>query len=287
MTGAVVARRESRSAPAATTLFTVVAPPRAGTQWYSRLFTTAVSFCFHELTALLRPYPSNWAVNEWAERQAEEQGFIGGLSRTYFEPRHRRVLLQAYPDYFARHWERAAFGQHIVGNSDAGILPYVSGIRFLWPSMKFLFSTRNGINVVQSASQLAPVGPEAETIAPDMGLFGASCERWVESMQLIEHHKTRLVERGFDLDMLEVRLEDVTTDASALRRVWDWLVGDWQSYEERNLDLMVTPVNVRINVRRVWSAHEVWERWTASQRETFTAICGETQIRAGYDVPPS
>ena len=51
------------------TLFSVTAPARSGTKWFSDLFTTDRSFCYHELTTDLHPYPSNRAPkNRWGEQ---------------------------------------------------------------------------------------------------------------------------------------------------------------------------------------------------------------------------
>ncbi|HVO26544.1 MAG TPA: hypothetical protein VMW56_23280 [Candidatus Margulisiibacteriota bacterium] len=45
-------------------LFSVAAPARSGTQRLSRLFTMEHPFCYHELTTLLQPYPSNEALHD-------------------------------------------------------------------------------------------------------------------------------------------------------------------------------------------------------------------------------
>ena len=51
------------------TLFTVTAPPRSGTKWFSDLFTTDRSFCYHELTTDIHPSPSNRALKDWLGEQ--------------------------------------------------------------------------------------------------------------------------------------------------------------------------------------------------------------------------
>jgi len=51
------------------TLFTVTAPARSGTKWFSDLFTTDRSFCYHELTTDIHPSPSNRALKDWMGEQ--------------------------------------------------------------------------------------------------------------------------------------------------------------------------------------------------------------------------
>ena len=53
-------------------LFSVAAPARSGTQRLSRLFTMEHPFCYHELTTLLQPYPSNEALHEWFPAQTAD-----------------------------------------------------------------------------------------------------------------------------------------------------------------------------------------------------------------------
>jgi hypothetical protein len=78
------------------------------------LFTTERSYCFHELSNLLRPYPSNYALTHWIAEQAYDHDF---------EQLQWRMLPQGFPEYFLRHWERARGGQFVVGNSDHRRVP--------------------------------------------------------------------------------------------------------------------------------------------------------------------
>src|SRR5947208_16368991 len=82
-------------------LFNVASPPRSGTKWYAELFTVDHSYCYHELTQLLRPYPSNLALLDRLR---------GELGDHDFEQTQRRLLLQAFPQYFERLWERTYSG---------------------------------------------------------------------------------------------------------------------------------------------------------------------------------
>jgi hypothetical protein len=257
------------------TLFLVAAPPRSGTQWYSQLFTTERSYCYHELTSLLRPYPTNWVA---VDRLFTE------LAGQAFDHRQRRMLLEVFPEYFRRHWERTHFGQHVVGNSDAGALTLAAGIWLLWPSTKFLYSSRNGINVVESTVQSEPRGPAAVTVRAGADeFFDAVCERWARTTLHMGQRKAWLEEQG--AKVLETRLEKITTDVQELRRVWEWLIGNWDAYAERNRALMTQPANVRTNVKRIWSAEEIWETWTQAQRASFTTHCADAQTNLGYGLP--
>lgn len=260
-------------------LFTVAAPARSGTQWFSRLFTMEHAFCYHELTTLLQPYPSNEALHQWLRAQTADHDF---------EQMQRRWLLQCYPTYFARFWERANFGQHIVGNSDHFILEYLPALWLLWPEMKFIFSVRNGINCVQSHYThyrhfpdpvLTPM--EAEDGTADF--FVQSCHLWADEVAAQERSKQWLTGRA---QCIDTTLERVTTDLDELKTIWDWVgFGKWDQHLERNQQMVRTPVNARTNQQSVVSWQKIWNDWTPQQQQTYWSICGETHRKLGYDVP--
>jgi hypothetical protein len=259
--------------------FTVAAPARAGTMWFSRLLTTEHSFCYHELTTLLHPYPSNVALVEW---------YLGQVADHEFEQAQRRWLLQCYPEYFARLWERALSGQHIVGNSDNGVLEFLPALWLVWPDMNFIFSTRNGINCVQSyfvSRSRFPAEELARLRSRFKGrkFFHQCCYFWMEHVGVLQKVRGWLEGRA---QCFDTTLENMTSDLGEIRRLWDWLgIGEWEEYEERNRLLMSTPVNARTNARRIVDWEEIWEGWKDEQRETFRTICGETQTRLGYSLP--
>jgi hypothetical protein len=261
-------------------LFAVVAPPRSGTQWFSRLLTTEHSFCYHELSTHLHPFPSNLALNKWLETHTKDHSF---------EQAQRRLVLQGYPDYFARHWERALYGQYIVGNSDCSLARMVPGIWSLWPDLRVVFSARHGINCVQSH-----FGHRAQMPEDLLGqwrrkwqtddFFTICCHRWTTGMKLWLQARDWLSQRNAAI--LETRLEKVTGDLAELRRLWDWLaIGQWDHYLERNRQLMRTPINARTNHNTVRTAEDIWHAWTGVQRETFRTLCGPTLSQLGYELP--
>jgi Sulfotransferase family len=261
-------------------LFTVVAPPRSGTKWFAELFTTERSYCYHELTTLLQPYPANRALIEAVSAQ------IVGHD---FEQAQRRLLLQAFPQYFARLWERAAFGQHVVGNSDASIVRLLPALWLLWPDMRFLFSFRNGINQVNSMlvwEQRLPSSDRRvlEHRHASRDYFEILCRQWTKNVEGLRRHREWLESRG--ARCVETRLEAVTSDEFELHRVWDAIVGHWDDFAARNRRLMATTVNARVNVERVVPAEESWAAWTPEQRRLFGDICGDTQRELGYELPP-
>jgi len=260
-------------------LFTVAAPARSGTMWFSRLFTTDHSFCYHELTTLLRPFPSNVALHDWLQPWVADHDF---------EQSQRRWVLTCYPTYFERLWEKVNSGQFIVGNSDHFHLEFLPGLWLLWPDMKFVFAVRNGINCVQSHAIHLSSTP-TEIVARQQkryntGLFFEQCcHLWVDEVRQLERSRSWLQARA---NCLETRLEGVTSNIEQVKRVWDWIgIGEWAKYEQRNLDLMRTPLNARTNKGIVVGWESIWENWTREQRETFRAICGETQVRLGYELP--
>ena len=260
-------------------LFTVVAPARSGTMWYSRLLTTAHSFCFHELTTLLQPYPSNLILHDWFQEQ---------VTNREFKEVQRRRLLQCYPTYFARHWERANFGQHIVGNSDHFILEFLPALWLLWPDMRFIFSVRNGINVVQSRFVHYPHIPKSILVRQQGkwqtdDFFAQCCHAWVEEIALMEKSKRWL--RG-QAPCIETTLEKMTADLEEVKKIWNWIgIGKWDEYADRNQRMLTTPVNARTNAQSIVGWEQIWAGWTRQQRDTFRAICGEVQRRLGYHLP--
>ncbi len=260
-------------------LFTVAAPARSGTMWYSRMFTTERSFCYHELTTLLRPYPSDRALLDWFKNHVTDYDF---------EQSQRRLVLQCYPEYFTRLWERAQFGQHIVGNSDHWTLEFLPGLWILWPDMKFVFSTRNGVNCVQSHFVHRPHFPPTEVLRYELrfqtaDFFELCCGIWVEQMALLQRHKEWLHGRA---QLVETTLEKLTSEIQEVRRIWNWIgIGEWEKYEERNRRMMNAPANARTNAGGVVEWEEIWKSWTQAQRLAFRAVCGETQVRLGYPLP--
>ncbi len=259
-------------------LFRIVAPPRSGTMWFSRVLTTEKSYCYHELSTHIHPFPSNVAFGQW----------IGESSKDWpFEDFQRRAILQTYPKYFARHFERLEYGQSIVGNSEStpGI---VVGLWMLWPSMRFLFSVRNGINTVRSrlavGSNLpAVVSTRLEEKFKTRDIFRIACNQWRSDIEGMEESCKRLEHKT---DVLKVKFEDVTSNLGELWKVWEWIgIPGWADYENRNQTMMQTPVNARTNKNKLVKPEEIWNEWTTDQRNVFTEICGEAMKRMGYRIP--
>jgi hypothetical protein len=261
------------------TLFGIVTPVRSGTTWYANLFTVDDVFCFHELTSATRPYPVNTVQN----------GAVLAAARDHdFEQVQRRRLLDASPEYFARLLELGGRGVRVAGNSE-GLLGTISpGVWLLWPSTRFVFSARNGINQVNSTF----IGRELEGVVRDqqaerfgvVTAFEVSCRRWVATVRRWSRSLEWLTEHG--ASCTTTTLENITTDVAELERVWTFVVGEWERYAERAVSLMSRPMNVRMNEGHVVrSSEEVWEQWNDDQRNAFVEICGETQRRLGYAIP--
>ena len=260
-------------------LYTIASPARSGTKWFSKVFTIDYSFCYHELTTHLHPFPSNVALDDWLIEQVEDYDY---------ESAQRRWILQCYPDYFARLWERALYGQHIVGNSDNFTLRFLPGLWLLWPDMKFVFSARNGINVVHSRfihETKTPISYRAnwkKRWGSD-DFFTLCCHNWVAEIADWKKSKDWLRARA---QCLETRFEKVTKDPAELRGVWDWIgFGNWEKNEKRNRELMATPVNARVNTQQIHTPEDIWRMWTEEQREIFKKTCGDTIKTLGYSIP--
>lgn len=262
-------------------LFTVIGPPRSGTKWYAELFTTAESFCYHELTTLIHPYPSNVALEEWFSQQVSDHSD---------EEAQRRWLLQCYPTYFSRLWERANFGQYVVGNSDCSLISRVPALYYLWPGMKFLLSFRNGIQSVQSDFAFSESVAGADLQRRD-AIYGGSdrfvqcCRAWASYVSAALEAKDWLRAAGRGV-IVETRLEKMTTDMDEMRRVWELLTLDqWEKYAQRNRALARTIVNARPNAAGPIPWEETWQAWTDEQKRTFDEECGSWQRQLGYPLP--
>src|SRR5262249_31488563 len=146
---------------------------------------------------------------------------------------------------------------------------FLPGLWLLWPDMKFLFSFRNGINAVHSRAAGEEVVPFPVRAAwqaryGTADFFEQCCREWAESVEQLKAHQGWLAERGGQVN--ETRLEQATTDSHELHRIWNWLVGYWEEYEERNRELMAKPVGARVNAAGVVSPERIWRAWTPEQR---------------------
>lgn len=264
-----------------TSLFAVVSPPRSGTKWYANLFTDGEVYCYHELTTLLGRWPARAALDRTLRRETASDGY---------EQQQRRVFLDAYPRYFSRLLEHADLGARHVGNSDNTLVRSAPGLWLLWPETRFLFSTRNGIGQVNSASVNEPHLPPLvragrpasfERLTP----FEAACRTWVEEIERWAAARAWLEERG--ARCLTTTLEGVTRELAELERVWSWVAGDWERHAARAASLMARPLNEWVNLDgAVYSPREIWESWSDERRSIFAETCGGAQASLGYDVPP-
>jgi hypothetical protein len=259
-------------------LFRVVAPSRSGTKWFSQVLTTENSFCFHELSTHIHPFPSNVAFENWILENTEALDF---------EERQRRAILQIYPRYFSLLFERLRYGQEIIGNSE-GSTRMVTGLQILWPSMRFLFSVRNGINAVQSLVSVDTELPATlisylEERYETRNIFRLMCHQWRASIEGIEESIRVLDNKA---DFLMVKFENITSNLEDLQKAWQWIgIPKWADYEERNKLMMQTPINARTNRNKKVSPKEIWGVWTSEQRDMFLEICGEAMKRMDYRIP--
>jgi hypothetical protein len=263
----------------ATSLYTIASPGGSGTKWYSRLFTTGRSYCFHELTTILRRSPVN--VVE-LERLAEQ-------SRSHdFEQAGRRFVLEGFPQYFDRLFELGGRGYDAIGNSDGNATPMLAGLWLLWPRMRFLFSFRDGIGQVNSFSvwenEMKPsMLAVMQTRHGAMEYFELLCHDWNWNVERLELSRDWLRER--DAAVTETRFEAMLSDPGELQRVWSELIGDWEAARHRATRFAETIVGGRAGREHPQTAGEIWETWTPAQRGVFERVCGETQRRLGYLLP--
>ena len=253
--------------------FTVAAATRSETRWYAARFTTRRSFCFHELTSILDRYPTNLATIDAFER---------GLGDHDLSQLGRRLVLDAFPDYFSRLSEVAERGL-AAGNSDAGATAILTGLGLLWPEMRFLFSFGDGIRGVDALARerLDPVVRALDQSHSDgADAFAQCCERWTASVTTLEAHRDRL--RAHGAAVLETRFERLVGDADELEEVVSWLLRDREAAAEASLGASAPIRDAPPGVERPRSAEEIWAGWNAEQRALFAAVCGEPQRRLGY-----
>jgi hypothetical protein len=262
-----------------TEFFTVASPGRSGTKWYSEVFRTDDSYCFHELTTACRRYPVNIAM---IDRLAAD---VAGYPA---DDAARRLVLEGFPDYYTRLWERAASGVRSVGNSDHLATPLLTGLYLLWPRMRFLFSFRNGIQQVDSMfrweehAELALLASWRKRYG-EHGYFELCCCDWAGVVADLERHRDVLRARG--AGVRETRFERVLENKREFKRVWKWLFGRWDDAGKQARALTGTVVNARHASDSVRTVEEVWTSWSDEQRDRFATICGETQRRLGYSLP--
>jgi hypothetical protein len=265
-----------------TSYFAIVAPPRSGTKWFANLFTAGDTFCFHELWTLTQGWPTREAHNQAFRREARGHSF---------EQLQRRMYLDAYPTYFARLMEHGERGRLHVGNSDNGLTRHAAGMWLVWPSTKFVFSVRNGINQVNSAvAGDAALAEVARALRPSrfagLSAFDVACRQWALHIEGWSRQQSWLRER--DAPFITTTLERVTTDEAELERVWSWVAGDWEDYRARAISLMRRPVNERVNAAgSIRTPESIWGTWSDADRATFVAHCGATQEALGYSIPSS
>jgi hypothetical protein len=206
-----------------------------------------------------------------------------------FEHAQRRAVLESFPGYFREHFLRARHGKFIVGNSDSYMaIRFASGLGMIWPSMRFLFSFRDGISTVNSRFVWRAHYTPAR-LAEDAARFRTSdffeqcCHWWVWAVSQLEKHHRWLASHG--CSVYETRLEDVTTDVAEMERVWSYVIGDWPAFTDHARALMARPANARVNIGLVVTALETWRSWSDAERESFASIAGDTQVRLGYELP--
>lgn len=256
----------------------VASPGRSGTMWYSRLFTTPSSRCFHELTTRLLPYPAGITACDRLRAATGDHGHaLAG----------RRTVLEAFPRYLERLLAEGERGCERVGNSDHLATPLLSGLWLLWPRMRFLFSFRDGIGQVDSMARWERHAEPALLASwrarhGEASYFELCCRDWAATVAELELHRDFLRAEG--AAVAETRFERVLGDPAELDRVLRWVLGDAIAAEVAR-GLTGTMVNARDGVEGPRSPEEIWAGWTDVQRGAFAAACGATQLRLGYAMP--
>ncbi len=150
-------------------------------------------------------------------------------------------------------------------------------LQVLYPSAKFIYIVRNGIDVVQSRRKFPAFRD---------GSFESHCEFWRHSAEKFSY----LLDANY---AVSVRQEDLLHDPDAVfRRIFAYLGID---NHPNSLDYVAnTLVHSRedetthenIDVKERLTAREPsYSSWTKAQIETFKAICSDEMQKLGYDIP--
>jgi hypothetical protein len=237
-------------------LFTIACTDASTPGWWSRALDSERSYCFDRLTNLIEPDSNHDARFAWLDTLAAGEDD---------DTAARFDILRGWPEYFARLWEQSRVGPYHVGNADDEIGRLLHGLWLLWPDMKFLFASTDGIVSVEAAR---PSSDEQ---------FEQACRQWAA---LVTQHRAAqrwLRDRGADIH--HVALDRATRDTNELREPWQWLTGDWAESSDSATAALADLAAAR------GTADEIWGRWPSSRRTLFAALCGEAQRVAGYTNP--
>ncbi|HNS49561.1 MAG TPA: sulfotransferase [Anaerolineae bacterium] len=233
------------------------------------------------LMAMLAEVPDRLEHSQFAGYYAENLQ----MSKGYLYASLRRLCFE-YALGANYGWERAEKGFRSGDFSvlkkrywSAKIFPEEShcrGLRLLFPGLKFVYITRNGIEVVHSRTKFAGFR--------DLD-FEEHCRVWASSFRLFGHLASAQ-------DAILVRHEHLVADAGAvLHEVFDFLgIGA----DTRPVTLVRTTLaipldehdSVGVDARQILQTRRPpYEGWTPQQRSTFKDIAGDAMIRAGYEIP--
>lgn len=150
------------------------------------------------------------------------------------------------------------------------------GLRALFPAVRFVHVMRSGIEVVASRQRF----PAFSRLA-----FAEHCRAWARNVAVSRFLRARE-------DTLVVRHEELLADpAGTFATLLDGLAvgrhpGPATFAASTHLHPLDAPTAFGVAVRDVVAQRpEAHAAWTAAERETFKAVCGDAMREAGYPVP--
>jgi len=150
------------------------------------------------------------------------------------------------------------------------------GLITLFPTAKFIYIFRNGLDVVQSRSRFAGFRKSE---------FSSHCSVWAQSINKYDY-LTNVP------SAIHIRHEELlVTPAQVLKRVYAFV-----GLEEnpKPLDFLANtivhpldkPTEKGVKVKEIFLKRQpAFMTWTSEQRELFKKICGDAMASLGYEIP--
>ena len=163
----------------------------------------------------------------------------------------------------------------VWGSKAAAEEPAALGLEWLFPSLRFVYMIRNGIEVVHSMSKFISFRDRS---------FERLCKDWASYVARYEYL------RHWSLAVC-VRFEDFLNDPqAALTMVCSHIGIDTEpnmfKFAQTTLIHPLDGPSISANPKLVLrSRRAVHEEWSLEQKQMFQATCGPAMARLGYDMP--
>lgn len=224
----------------------------------------------------------NVTSGEWNDYYQE---YLGGSTDALLKQLRRMVFETVYGTHLGvgllcRHiLKTRSYNTLSVQHWSAKIFPSnekASGLTALFPSAKFIYIVRNGMDVVHSHQKFEHFKHMD---------FEAACKRWVSGCEKYAYIST--LPNG-----LQVHHDELVNHPDAFfRRIYSFLELDYDACSvefasHTHIHPLDQATQVQANVKEtLQNRPAAYTTWTTEERRLFKAICGETMHHAGYGMP--